>query len=444
MKKLRMTNKYRWCCIWGMLLLLLLSSCSTPSESEQSQLPAESHGIVVGDTSTDSSTVCETEQVTNDELHLNDFYLDRFENFEVGKTGEFWVRAVNSDFENYTGEYIYIAVGENKEFMFCLDEEYYSICSGIYDGITLVQDNTSNKKLILDAKGNDVTEQYVDIDQGEKVLDIFEDSTGTTIWTIKDVDTYDSHATILTAKGSDGTIKRSWDSISTYEIEQLKPLNLATYEYGQSIINVETGGAFTFPNSGNHYHARGVDENGSVYTSHYQPPIGDLAVYSDNGDVIWNIALRNNWEIGNFVNGLIYIKGKGEQGNYYCGFLDKEANYVIDLNLNVTNDPFFIGDYALVECENEGKVKFVTLIDRKGKMLFEPILGSAVDQQDIMREENLHYLAKVNGKNVVLDPLGNTIDAPDYWFLQGNTYRYLNGTYLVIEAGKIVEHTFGE
>ena len=83
-----------------------------------------------------------------------------------------------------------------------------AICSGNIDGYVLVGENVSKKKVkghIYDSEGNEVSIDF--LKKGESIFDLMKDSTGITLITKVETDTYDSHETQLRFRDMDGNIK---------------------------------------------------------------------------------------------------------------------------------------------------------------------------------------------------------------------------------------------
>lgn len=404
----------------------------------------------IGDIST------QLEGSTDDkQLSLDNFQVDSFLNYDIGETGEVWVRATNMGEDSAVTESVYILIDRNLNPLNFLNADEFSICSGAYNGITVILDKQQSEKKIIDSSGNDITAQYADINQKESIIGLWQDATGVTVWTVQDEDTYDKHISTLFAKDTDGNIKRSWNSEEYPDLQFYKSalegfyyVSNSVYMFDQSVVNVENGNAFCYPPSGNSYKIYGVDNNGDIYTFHNNGASDSVMKCTSSGDEVWETALFNNPVIGQYSNGLIYVRGEDTNGIYYNGFLDADNNCAINLDVNVSNEPVFIGNYSLIECENDAGVSFVTLIDNQGNMLFEPIQGEdahlygGITYIERVAASREYYLVHVNEKTAILNPDGSLIDVPEFWYNDNSKCKYFNGKYLVIENGQINQYDY--
>lgn len=103
--------------------------------------------------------------------------------------------------------------------------------------------------------------------------------------------------------------------------------------------------------------------------------------------------------------------------------------------IEATNEPTFENGYAVVECKNSGGVTFVTLVDKQGNMLFEPIKGFYVDTVMIASEER--YLIDIDGEKMLLNLDGSTSSVPQIW---NSPYVYFDEKYYVAENGEVVQY----
>ena len=132
----------------------------------------------------------------------------------------------------------------------------------------------------------------------------------------------------------------------------------------------------------------------------------------------------------------VYGEADGYDGGLN-GFITTDLEYV-GLNFNVSNEPQFVGDYALVEMENDGGVAFITLIDRTGEMMFEPVKGYALSEPYFFSD----YVASVEGQGIVeIYPDGTMkpiIENSRLSEMDDLNYICVNDQCFTIEEGQIV------
>lgn len=421
----------------ALILLLLLVSCGNNADShmvESSSVQTGTSDSPTNNVGDDKDNQPEPEETENVELKHDSFWIERFMSYEIGSTGEFWVQAINEGQGQDNGNSVFVAMDAEKNPLYTLSTDDYSICSGIYDKISVVKDEKQYKKVILDGNGLDITTKYADVDNGEEVITISEDVTGITIWTIQDIDTYDKHITTLYAKSLQGEIKQSWDS-EKFRVDSARDgiyyVANGIYRFDRIVINLINGNGFSLPRSGNGSAVHGVDENGFVYVGTNDGVGEELFKFTDSGETVWKLYFRNGRnqpaKIGKYAEGFIYASGED-----FNGFIDANGNYAIDISLYASNYPIFVGKYALVELRNEAGVKFVSLFDKQGNMLFEPVKGS-----EIFSYGNT---AIIDENVVIFDSTGNRINAP--WLVSDDGFmcKYSNGKYFVIENGQIIDY----
>lgn len=353
----------------------------------------------------------------------------------------FWVRAI----DDKTGQSVNLLIGKELDLLYILDSDRYSIKAGPYDGLTLVENITESKLSVLDSTGTDVSNQYIDEESDGAIISVQKDSTGVTVWTYETEDTYDSHVSTVNAKDIGGKLKQSWqvnDSAKWYS--DISLVDGSTYICHQEVFNVELGSFFEFPPSGNHYNIVGVDNDGSVFARHESGTNGSLIKYSNEGNELKEIVLWQGRETGEYKGGLIFVHGKIDgQEKYYNGFVDSDLNYIIDLDIDgISTPPFYIGDYALVQCTNSGGVSFVTLIDKQGKMLFEPKQGKSIFWGANLSQYSYFsdYVIIVDDNIMILNIDGTTESV--YNTSTDGQLRCIDGTYYSISGGEIRKYTY--
>ena len=394
----------------------------------------------------------------NEQLSINNFDIISFENFEKYqenydeiKTAPYrhrrdddytmvdgcWVFARNEE-----SGYSYLWIDKDMNLVLNVDAEQFRVCSDIYEDMTVIEGAADGRKMIINSK-EDISDKFVNAEQGEKILGMWKDSTGVSVWTVRVTDTYDSHITELYVKNADGEIKMMWDSeqftdFCWDDLDKLTFANESVYIFGQSIVDVNGGYSFTCT-GGSETEIWGVDENRDVYLSEYEYPQDWFVKRNGVGSELWRCEVNYGGR-GQFSDGLTYVRYEG-RSKAYQGFIDGTGNLAINCDLNISNTPIFVDDYAVIELENEAGIKFVTLMNRDGDIMFEPIRGQSVDSlvdthtEYISIAEWKHHIAEVDGKLVVLYADGTIADAPAYWREDDAHCVYLNGGYFVIENG---------
>lgn len=442
--------KHKFKLLATLIVVMSLMGCSTTSKGDLST-QTDSDTCSAYNKEEDITDISENSDNADTQIGLDDYYLEKFyvffDSIAAGPTGKLWLQGYRADDEQRNDK-VYIATDKTLNILYILDSNDYGPRSKIYDKISVVFDEKQRKNIVLDDAGNDITREYADIDSGEIFVELTEDITGVTLWTIQNEDTYDKQITTLYAKDDSGNIKQSWSS-DEFDLQfnelirsngtwtsRLSFVGRGVYQFGDSVVNLLGGNAFCYPRSGNSYGAIGTDDEGFIYTYHNSGTVDEISKYSDLGEKIWGIGLyRKSRSSGNYSDGLIYVRGKINDGGYLNGFLDTDGNYVLELPLEATNRPIFKNGYAVVECANSGGVKFITLVDKQGNMLFEPIRGFYVGTVMIASEER--YLIDVDGEKMILNLDGSTSSVPQIW---NSSCVYFDEKYYVVEDGKIIQY----
>ena len=364
----------------------------------------------------------------------------------------FWLVATEKGTENENQPIQkYIAVDLDGKYIGAIDKESYYIISPFFDGISCVMDSETGERKLIDTKMEDVTSKYIDLEGGEQVVGVGADKTGTTLWTRKNTDTYDSHSSELFAKDLSGNIKQTWNSQdkltedieNIFSIEHINGANYVYYYFGNYVVlNVETGSVISV---GEQHSGIGLDtvfDDGSYLTTAGSSNYTNLTWYSSTGEISKEILMYGDVANSDYGEGLMYIRGEIDDVPYE-GFVDQHGTPVVnlDVSLNITNLPIYRGDYALVELENEVGETFVTLLDKTGKFAFEPIKGEVWN--DLMGRtyrgelEGNQYYIKQNDDFYYLTPDGSTekieFDFKNCKGFLGKVYIVSDETFEVIE-----------
>jgi hypothetical protein len=179
--------------------------------------------------------------------------------------------------------------------------------------------------------------------------------------------------------------------------------------------------------------------------------IGYIYTISRDGTVerLPSFMRMNNNSIN---SGMVYIAMRNAWHEYYLerdatGFYDLQGNKLFDIP-QLIGTPIFEGDYSFVVLANDGGVRFVTVIDREGNQLFEPIRANPINGQEYLSEgivwirgedDNL-FSIDVRG-NILIDNL--QADRVNQ-FKEGFSVIRINDYYHFIdrEGNKLVIHYF--
>lgn len=379
----------------------------------------------------------------------NTFSLQYDENYPPEN---FWLIATEKGTENENQpKQKYIAVDLDGKYIGAIDKESYYIISPFFDGISCVMDSETGERKLINTKMEDITSKYINLEDGEQVIGVGADKTGTTLWTRKNRDTYDSHSTELLAKDLSGSIKQTWSSQDAltediekvFSIEHINGANYIYYYFGNYVVlNVETGDVTSVGEQHSGIRLDTMFDDGSYLTAKGSNNYTQLNWYSSTGEMSKEILMYGDVANSDYGEGLMYIRGEIDDVPYE-GFVDQHGTPVInlDVSLNITNLPIYRGDYALIELENEGGESFVTLLDKTGKFAFEPVKGEV--WSDLMARvyrgelEGNKYYIRQNHDFYYLKPDGSTekieFDFEHCTGFLGKIYIVFDETFEVIE-----------
>lgn len=341
-------------------------------------------------TGTASESLQNTTEKGNRNDEIQQYVFKEFRKYPVigsDASDGFWAVADYPGQKTENGA-VWVAFDSDFNYLYSLDAENYTIYSGIHKGYSYGIDQVINRHVILDKYGNDVSLRFVDGTPEEEIVGLSEDDTGVTVWTYEVKDTYQDHVATINARDIDGNLKHSWEVEATiYDCYSMKQYNGSTYALNRTVMNINTGESFTLERSGIPYAISGVDEEGNVFISHEEGTLKTLQKCTPNGNKLWKIVLRGDRDVGRYSEGLIYVRGRlDDTDTVLNGFLDTNGNYVMDIDLTrISYLPAFHNGYALIECQNNAEVRFATLLDKQGNMLFEPIQAQVAWQDTEQR-----------------------------------------------------------
>ena len=357
-------------------------------------------------TSEQSDVIHEQEIVASD----NDYEFAEMHDFGVmcESSGTFWSTARQTG----TNVEYYIAFDSDKNTLCMIPSENTEVLSPFYDGLAAVRVDGGIQ--LINTDGEDVSHEYLN-SENEVFLYICEDSTGITIWTAEDIETYASYDTVLRAKSIDGTIKQSWNfdelSSSFYDSANdlshgvsksrfkylgkgfyciYKPSDPYSMTNSRFIFDVRSGNV---KNIGIAYGYSPLDDEIIAVTAPNDNARHHTAFAAYNittGELAWEITAYTSsiYEMNevDYTNGYGFSMGITEDHEKYAGFFDDKGHMVVDLMSSIPelyDNTIFIVDacmfkdveYGIITVVNERGNAYVTLIDREGNMLFEPIRG---------------------------------------------------------------------
>lgn len=270
----------------------------------------------------------------------------------------------------------------------------------------------------------DISDQILDKD--ETIWYILKDDNGIKIFTYKTIDSYSYQDIIINVY--DGYLNKT-SSFSKSELSD---------RYGYDLKSMLVGNLFLIPIGGNIYCMMPNSSNEALFIDTTRNKVfvietavksltdvfNDNSSFSSDGDYILCsgrfltsiIDIDYEMEILNIRQGFktygIYRfsairEGKffgysAGVGYYYSHLFDYMGNQiaVIDYEGSVlSNYSLFYNGHAVLELENSGGVTFVTMIDDKGKWLFEPISGKLGERANYIEEIDCFLVFSNDGTN---------------------------------------------
>lgn len=240
-----------------------------------------------------------------------------------------------------------------------------------------------NNSYIIDKSGN-IISSIEDGDYDEIILqgEYLDKIYNGLVFVKKNIETFDKNETLIGVIGNDGTFKK---------------------ELSDKIKSADYVG------DGLYYIAYNNNEN--IYLDSK-----DMNIYTDSElDFFSNYYIRNNIS---YMDGQewFFFENNGIYGDKYMGigFFNKFGEKVLDLseysNLdkNIENQPYFVGEYCVLLVSKKDNTKWLTVINKLGKRMFEPIklndndyIGKLSDGLIRVSNNRTHYFIDVFGKTVI-------------------------------------------
>ncbi len=320
----------------------------------------------------------------------------------INENDTFWVTAKDANNQYF---HLKVDINNNIYTKIAVTDGYTIIEKVLSDSLLLVSSyNTGAQKLINDS-GIDVTTKYGG--SNEKYLTCEKDSTGVTVWTTESVDTYDSHTTMFRAYSEDGKLKHEWSSSdlnSKFGLNWDGIINrYVEFKYvGESIYHLYAISATDINllfNVENGVSILTIDDmepdieavDGKIYA--YDKYTG-VEVFDLSGKKLFSGSVNygKQWISADNAD---YI-GEGMFWDYdnanSCHVLIDYMSNKIEIFSDVYGSPRFVNGYAAICIMNSGDVAFSGIIDKNGKMLFEPIKGKCIYSDGFFSNTKNSYL----------------------------------------------------
>lgn len=237
--------------------------------------------------------------------------------------------------------------------------------------------------IILDKDGNVVLEDYISED--DQILLLGTNNGEANIWVKTIIDTYDSHSVQLKVLDERGNILAEFRPNEVMQEKEMGVINErgrlwsngnGMYSYGMAVFNVNNGSMFRYEYKDWHYEGTGcglsyndgygVDAHGNLIDQN-----GNVIISNEGKGVCGGIYSEGMYFVGNMEE--ISYKNYGYRGKFY----DNNGEVALDISQYLLiNCPSFVNGCCVLQMVNENAVKFVTVIDKSGNFLLEPIEGS--------------------------------------------------------------------
>ena len=262
------------------------------------------------------------------------------------------------------------------------------------DDLTAFELYQEGRFIILDLDGNDKTYDFIGED--EYISCMVEDSTGITIVSVKEQNTYSTQNIVYTFYDENKNVKFSCERMNLED------------EYGVLWTNLDEKIDYV---GGSMYCIQDIDMGFDLFMDVYAKKawIVDVGI-TGSGQIIWadasntliympggvEVYVMDNSSgelsvISTRVEGNGYAPGNGIYEGMFCARCDwggykylvfnTNGEVVIDLNYSDTRTADyveFIDSRALLQLRNDANVPYVTIMDKNGTWLFEPIQGMPI------------------------------------------------------------------
>lgn len=336
---------------------------------------------LVPDAQTHNQTVPAVTEAAENTI-LDQFVFTSFVPNDTEHTDGFWAFATSGE------KTVLVGLDKDLNYLCALDAEQYEIYDGPYDGYSYGMDLSSGRNVILDPEQKDVTARYVSTQANGSVLSLYRDATGVTVWTCEIMGSGESAAFMVYAKDLRGNTKYAWnlpDMLKTRDNLPPMPCGRSWYVFGNYVLDVATGQMLDMKQlqilAEGEISVLGADKDDNVFIKSQTATETRLVMVLPWFGTGSRLFLKAGGQIGRYCNGVCYVHGVlAEDNEQIHGILDADGNYTPwpEADREYEFLPEFKNGYALVEFRNENGESVVTLLDKKGEMLFAPIPGEAI------------------------------------------------------------------
>ena len=419
----------------GMLLVGIFSNWDNIGQ----MVPGNTH------TQTQNQTVPSVTEGAENTI-LDQFVFTSFVPNDTEHTDGFWAFATSGE------KNVLVGLDKDLNYLCALDAAQYEIYDGPYDGYSYGRDLSSGRYVILDSEQKDVTARYVGTETNGSLLSFYYDETGVTVWTCEIMGGEGSAAFMVYAKDLQGNTKCAWnlpDMLETRDNLPPMPCGRSWYVFGHYVLDVATGQMLDMKQSQTlaegEISVLGADKDDNVFIKSQTATETRLVMvipWLGTGSCLF---LKAGGQIGRYCNSVCYVHGVlAEDNEQIHGILDADGNYTPwpDADREYEFLPEFKNGYALVEFRNENGESVVTLLDKKGEMLFAPIPGEAIPSV-VPGQEELTVFSCVNYP--IMTDRGKeslNLDGTTTLLEEGSVFHTLSVTkcgsnYYRIEDGKV-------
>ena len=377
---------------------------------------------------------------------LDQFVFTSFVPNDTEDTDGFWAFATSGE------KTVLVGLDKDLNYLCALDAAQYEIYDGPYDGYSYGRDLSSGRYVILDSEQKDVTARYVGTETNGSLLSFYYDETGVTVWTCEIMGGEGSAAFMVYAKDLQGNTKYAWnlpDMLDTRDNLPPMPCGRSLYVFGHYVLDVATGQMLDMKQSQTlaegEISVLGADKDDNVFIKSQTATETRLVMvipWLGTGSCLF---LKAGGQIGRYCNSVCYVHGVlAEDNEQIHGILDADGNYTPwpDADREYEFLPEFKNGCALVEFRNENGESVVTLLDKKGEMLFAPIPGEAIPSV-VPGQEELTVFSCVNYP--IMTDRGKeslNLDGTTTLLEEGSVFHTLSVTkcgsnYYRIEDGKV-------
>lgn len=307
-----------------------------------------------------------------------------------------------------TKDEVWKCINKKGEVIFTLDigsvpqTSYVDGLAGIsgQNGYYLI-DKSGNEHMVPNLEENEIIKAYFNMDgKGE-------------IWTEQIVDTANEHCENVRIRDSKGNLIYSFEKGENFPKGPLANFYVVgdgVYELNNSPFVLDYKNDKTFK-----LNLRSTNRNKkSTHIDFSREKISSFE--SDDGEMLVNrdlqevITFGKGNKIGLYSDAAVYVEGNNRKG-----FYDQTGNLLVDMsNYNIWGgiSPYFMNGYAAIEFMNPNNVSFITVINKKGEQLFEPVKGKFLEDMynSILCFEDGKAIVSLDGQGIFLiNPKGEKL-----------------------------------